>query len=75
MDGEYYVHLVCPHPHCHRWKWQRLYAPQLTLGDVLSIFWIFECPVHGWLVEKPLQAHESRIALSASLSHSLRGDL
>ncbi len=63
MRGEYYVHLVCPS--CHRWKWVRLHAPQLSLANVLGSFWLFACPVHGLLLEKPLQAHESRIPFPA----------
>jgi hypothetical protein len=69
MRGEYYVHLVCPY--CHRWKWVRLHEPQITLEDVLDSFWLFECAVHGLLLEKPLQAHESRIPSRAHCSNSL----
>ncbi len=59
MHGEYYVQLLCPY--CPRWKWLRLHGPQLTLEDVVENLWAFKCPVHGLLLEKPFQAHESGI--------------
>jgi hypothetical protein len=70
MHGEYYVHLLCPY--CHWWKWLRLQRPQLSLEDVLGRCWVFRCPVHGVLREKPLQAQESRVPFRAHRSISIK---
>ncbi len=51
---DYYVCLVCPH--CFRSKWALKRSLEMSLEDVLNTFWEFECPAHGPLWEKPLQA-------------------
>lgn len=56
MGGNYYIHLVCPF--CHRSKWMLATELGATCSDLLNTFWEFECPVHGPLREKPLQAQE-----------------
>lgn len=56
MRCDYYIHLVCPF--CHRSKWALLRDQRASLEELLGTFWKFECPVHGPLREKPLQAHE-----------------
>jgi len=61
MSGDFCIHLICPY--CQRWKWVHLHEPGLTRGQILNSLCVFNCPVHGLLLEKPLQAHERRIAL------------
>ncbi len=60
MSGDFYIHLICPY--CQRWKWVRLHEPGLACDQLLNSLWVFDCPIHGLLLEKPLQAHERRIA-------------
>lgn len=54
----YYVRFVCPH--CFRSKWVLKRDLALTLEEVLNAFWEFQCPVHGPLREKPLEASEKK---------------
>jgi len=54
----YYVYLVCPH--CFRSKWVLKRDLALTLEEVFNTFWEFQCPVHGLLREKPLEASEKK---------------
>ncbi|GEM_PF-6058427 len=58
VGQDYYVLFVCPH--CFRSKWVLKRELALTLEEVLNTFWEFECPVHGPLREKPLQASEKK---------------
>ncbi len=55
---DYYVCFLCPH--CFRSKWVLKRDLALTLEEVLNTLWEFECPVHGPLREKPLQASEKK---------------
>jgi hypothetical protein len=54
VGRDYYVRLVCPH--CFRSRWALKQHLPLTLEGVLNTFWEFQCPVHGPLREKPLEA-------------------
>ena len=54
VGRDYYVRFVCPH--CFRSKWVLKRGLALTLQEVLNTFWEFQCPVHGPLREKPLEA-------------------
>ncbi len=58
VSRDYYVLFVCPH--CFRSNWALKRDVILTLEEVLNTFWEFECPVHGPLREKPLQASEKK---------------
>ncbi len=58
VGREYYVRFVCPHCFWSKWTVQRV--PELRLEEVLNTRWKFECPVHGPLREKPLEASEKR---------------
>ena len=58
VSRDHYLLLVCPH--CFRSKWVLKRDVILTLEEVLNTFWEFECPVHGPLREKPLQASEKK---------------
>ncbi len=53
---DYYIRFVCPRCFRSRWVLKRNLA--LTLEQVSNTFWQFECPVHGPLCEKPLEASE-----------------
>lgn len=50
----YYIYLVCPV--CHRSGWRLQEGLGLTREEILNTCWEFQCPVHGSLQEKPLQA-------------------
>ena len=54
----YHVRFVCPHCFWSKWVLKRDLA--LTLEEVLNTFWEFQCPVHGPLREKPLEASEKK---------------
>jgi hypothetical protein len=56
MNSGYYIYLVCPG--CHRSKWVLVKAFGANRDELLNTRWNFECPVHGPMCEKPLQAHE-----------------
>ncbi len=56
VERDYYIRFVCPR--CFRSKWALKRNLGLTLDEVLDTLWEFECPVHGPLREKPLQATE-----------------
>ncbi len=58
MGRDYYVRFVCPH--CFRSKWVIRRDLALTLAEVLNTFWEFQCPSHGSLREKPLEASEKK---------------
>ena len=58
MGQDYYVRFVCPY--CFRSKWLLKRDLALTLEEVLNTLWEFECPVHGPLREKPLEANEKK---------------
>jgi hypothetical protein len=58
VSRDYYVLFVCPY--CFRSKWVLRRDVILTPEEVLNTFWKFECPVHGPLREKPLQASEKK---------------
>ncbi len=51
---DYYVCCACPH--CFRCKWVLKRNLEMSLEELLNTFWEFECPVHGPLRERPLQA-------------------
>lgn len=55
---DYYVRFVCPD--CFRSNWVLKRDLALTLKEVLNTLWDFECPVHGPLREKALQASEKK---------------
>ena len=63
MGEDFYIQLVCPS--CFRSKWVLVQELGVTRDDLLNTFWEFECPVHGSLREKPLQA---QIKLAVPLS-------
>ena len=52
----YYILLVCPS--CRRSAWTRLRKRGVSRESLLNTVWEFQCPVHGLLREKPLQAGE-----------------
>src|SRR5437879_4822028 len=52
----YYILLVCPS--CRRSTWTRLRKRGASREILLNTVWEFQCPVHGLLREKPLQAGE-----------------
>lgn len=55
---DYHVFLICPH--CCRSKWVLLRGRQMSLEEVLNSLWVFDCPVHGQLCGRPLQASPRR---------------
>jgi len=55
---DYYIRFVCPHCFWSKWVLKRDLA--LRLEEVLNTFWEFECPEHGPLREKPLEASEKK---------------
>ena len=58
VGRDYYVRFVCPF--CFRSKWVLKRDLALTLEEVLNKLWEFECPIHGPLREKPLEANEKK---------------
>ena len=52
----YYILLVCPS--CWRSAWISLRKRAASRESLLNTVWEFQCPVHGLLREKPLQAGE-----------------
>ncbi len=64
---DYYVCSVCPH--CFWSKWVLKRNLEMSLEEVLSTPWEFECPVHGPLRGKPLQVSSKKV-----FSEALRTD-
>ncbi len=58
MARDYYLRLVCPR--CFHSKWRFQPNSTMTLQEVENSYWVFACPVHGWLREKPLEASVKR---------------
>lgn len=58
VGPDYYVRFVCPY--CFRSKWVLKRDLALTLEEVLNALWEFECPFHGPLREKALEASEKK---------------
>ena len=58
VGRDYYVRFVCPR--CLRSQWLLKRHLALTLEEVLNTFWEFQCPLHGPLREKPLEASEKK---------------
>ncbi len=54
MGRDYHVRFVCPE--CFRSRWVLKLDLHMTLDEVLNTFWELECPKHGLLREKPLEA-------------------
>ena len=52
----YYLLLVCPS--CRRSNWICMRKRGVSRESLLNTVWEFECPVHGLLREKPVQADE-----------------
>ncbi len=56
MDAGQHYYVCCVCPHCFRSKWVLKRNLEMSLEGLLNTFWEFECPVHGPLRERPLQA-------------------
>ena len=63
MAKHYAVRLKCPYG--DEDKWLILQNREEALGQILSMSWDFECPVHGVQREIPLEASEKGLPLGA----------